>query len=80
MAHRSWVRVKDPSTKHEFDVPEGDPRIGSTLEAVKADLYPPAQYPRPAKHHAPARSLVKPPASRKTPEPSGDGKPDTKES
>jgi hypothetical protein len=49
MAHL-WVRVKDRGTGHEFDVPEGDPRIGSLLDLVKADRYPPAYQPRPPKH------------------------------
>lgn len=29
-----FVRVKDKTTGHEFDVPEGDGRIGVSLEAL----------------------------------------------
>lgn len=29
-----FVRVKDKATGHEFDVPEGDRRIGVSLEAL----------------------------------------------
>lgn len=47
-----FVRVKDRSTGHEFDVPEDSIllREGS-VERVKPKLYPPSRYPRPAKHH-----------------------------
>ena len=35
-----FVRVKDKSTKHQFDVPETDPRIGKTFTLVNSDRYP----------------------------------------
>lgn len=46
-----WVRVKDPGTGHEFDVPDGDPRIGPLLDLLDSYRYPPAHQPRPPKHH-----------------------------
>lgn len=51
MARPMWVRVKDRDTRHEYDVPEGDPRIGKTVDMVKAKRYPPSPLVRPAKHH-----------------------------
>lgn len=45
-----FVRVRDKSTRHEFDVPESDPRIGDSFEAVKADRYPPVERPRITKY------------------------------
>ena len=45
-----FVRVKDKSTRHEFDVPENDPRIGYEFEAVKEDRYPPVVRPRITKY------------------------------
>lgn len=50
-----FVRVKDKSTGHQFDVPEADPRIGKTFNLVNSDRYPRARNPRPPKHHVPAR-------------------------
>ncbi|AEI11816.1 hypothetical protein [Cellulomonas gilvus] len=47
----TYVRVKDLETRHEFDVPEGDKRIGVSLELVKSKRYPPSPWQRPAKHH-----------------------------
>lgn len=46
-----FVRVKDRDTRHEFDVPEGDKRIGVAFDLVKGDRYPPVRRPRPPKHH-----------------------------
>ncbi|GAA1337140.1 hypothetical protein JOE65_000689 [Arthrobacter roseus] len=55
-----FVRVKDQDTKHEFDVPESDPRIGSAFELVKADRYPPVIRPRQPKYHTePTRATTK---------------------
>lgn len=45
-----WVRVKDRGTGHEFDVPEGDPRIGVVFDQVKSERFPLAHQPRPPKH------------------------------
>ncbi len=48
---RPFVRVRDKETRHEFDVREGDPRIGSLLELVRKPHYSASPVPRPAKHH-----------------------------
>lgn len=45
-----FVRVRDKSTRHEFDVPETDPRIGDAFELVKPDRFPPAVRPRISKY------------------------------
>ena len=45
-----FVRVKDKDTRHEFDVPETDPRIGEFFELVKADRYPAVVRPRQPKY------------------------------
>lgn len=48
----TFVRVKDPSTGHEFDVPESSSLLKrGVVKRVKSDLYPPSPYPRRAKHH-----------------------------
>jgi hypothetical protein len=54
-----FVRVKAKDTRHEFDVPETDPRIGSAFELVKADRFPPVVRPRQPKYHKPARATKK---------------------
>lgn len=55
-----FVRVKDQDTKHEFDVPEDDPRIGEFFELVKSDRFPPVDRPRETKYHIqPARANKK---------------------
>lgn len=47
-----FIRVKDPETKHEFDVPETDPRLrDGRLERVKEKTYPPSSYVRHPKHY-----------------------------
>lgn len=47
-----FIRVRDPQTRHEFDVPEDSSLLAAELvEPVKQDRYPPSQYPRPPKHH-----------------------------
>lgn len=58
-----FVRVKDRDTRHEFDVPEGDKRIGHAFDRVKSDRYPPTSRPRPPKHHV---KLAGRPASRES--------------
>ena len=48
----AYIRVKDKDTGHEFDVLEDDWRIEAGIFThVKPVLYPPAQYPRPAKYN-----------------------------
>ena len=47
-----YIRVKDPSTGHEFDVPERSSLLRRGLvRPIKGDRYPPSHYPRRAKHH-----------------------------
>ena len=57
-----FIRVKDPSTGHEFDVPEKSSLLRKGLvKPVNKKHYPPSQYPRRAKHHialAPKRADV----------------------
>lgn len=47
----AYVRVKDTSTGHEFDVPEADPRVGASLEPVSKDHYPPSPVARRPKYN-----------------------------
>ena len=55
-----FVRVKDKDTRHEFDVPETDPRIGEFFELVKGDRFPPVVRPRRPKYHKqPTRATTK---------------------
>lgn len=52
-----FVRVKDKTTRHEFDVPETDWRIEAGLFIrVKGNRFPPVSRPRQPKHylHLPA--------------------------
>lgn len=51
-----FVRVKDKSTGHEFDVPESDPRIGKSLTALSKKDYPPSSVIRRPKHHIKLKS------------------------
>lgn len=47
-----YVRVRDLSTKHEYDVRENSPLLAKgAVERVKDDRYPPSRVPRRAKHH-----------------------------
>ena len=46
-----FVRVKDKSTRHEYDLPENHVLIRRGLvEVVKRKGYPPSRYPRRARH------------------------------
>lgn len=58
-----FVRVKDRDTKHEFDVPEGDKRIGVAFDLVKSSRFPPSRTQRRPKHHV---KLAGRPASRES--------------
>ena len=49
-----FVRVKDSSTGHQFDVPETDPRIGKVFTLLNSDRFPRARNPRPPKHYIPS--------------------------
>ena len=51
-----FVRVKDKSTGHEFDVPESDPRIGKSLTALSKKDYPSSTVARRPKHHLDLKS------------------------
>jgi hypothetical protein len=47
-----FVRVQDPDTRHEFDLPETHPFIASGLvRRVKVDRYPPSPVIRPPKYY-----------------------------
>ena len=47
-----FVRVKDPSTGHEFDVRDDSLLLRRELVVrVKAKRYPPSEYRRAPKHH-----------------------------
>lgn len=47
-----YVRVKDPSTGHEYDLRETSPLVvKGVVERVKDDRYPPSRVPRRPKHH-----------------------------
>lgn len=62
-----YVRVRDPQTGHEFDMPDNHPHIAKGLvQIVKAKQYPPAAVMRRPKHHVKlarrsAREPVAPP-------------------
>ena len=63
-----YVRVRDPQTRHEFDMPETHPHIAKGLvEHVKPKLYPPSPLMRRPKHHL---DLA---VNAATPEPAGEG-------
>lgn len=66
-----FVRVKDPQTRHEFDVDELSYLLRKGLvERVKPKQYPPALYQRSAKHHT---VLAGRPATQETPPAAVDG-------
>lgn len=53
-----FIRVRDPETKHEFDVLDTDTRItAEQLVPVKSKQYPPAKRPRPAKHFVASKNV-----------------------
>lgn len=54
-----FVRVRDKETRHEFDLPETDPRIGVSVDLLNKKQFPPARFSRPAKHYAPAKAVEK---------------------
>ena len=64
-----FIRVKDNSTGHEFDVVEGSPMLArGVVTHVKPKQYPPARYRRPTKYRT---DLAGRPASEEAPAPSG---------
>ena len=66
---RIYVRVRDRYTKHEFDVPDYHPAIGTDFDLVHKEAYPPAEQPRPPKHHI--ELAVRPGPRRTTPSTAG---------
>lgn len=54
MSRAVFVRVKDVSTGHEFDVPESSPLLAKgAVRRVKPGQFPPSRYLRPPKHRIP---------------------------
>lgn len=46
-----FIRVKDPTTGHEFDVREDSTMLaGGQVQHVKPKQFPPSRYPRPTKY------------------------------
>lgn len=76
MARRLFIRVRDKETRHEFDVYEDDPRIGSVFEHVKPVRYPPAATMRPPKYNTDLAGQT----ATQTPESTGAGTGTTEES
>lgn len=69
--HPVFVRVRDPQTRHEFDVDESSHLLRKGLvERVKPKQYPPARFQRRPKYY---RDLAGRPATQETPPPSGEG-------
>lgn len=72
-----FVRVRDPETKHEFDIDERSRLLTEGLvERVKPVRFPPAFLARRAKHHL---SLTAPASAVTEAEPSGEASPTEKE-
>lgn len=64
-----YVRVKDPATRHEFDVRDDSILLRRELvKRVKPRLYPPSPIARRAKHH---HDLAGQPATQETAEHQG---------
>lgn len=58
-----FLRVKDPITGHEFDVPETNKRLASgEYKLVKSDQYPPSPRVRPAKHFVASKGVTPKPS------------------
>lgn len=74
-----YIRVRDNTTGHEFDVPETSILLKrGAVTHVKPKLYPPARYPRPTKYHL---NLAARPGVQESPDLRGgdDTSPDTTE-
>ncbi|AYN57419.1 hypothetical protein HOU47_gp13 [Arthrobacter phage Constance] len=53
-----FIRVKDKTTKHEFDVSEDDWRIAEDIFIpIKSDRFPPVDRPREPKHYTPTKNV-----------------------
>lgn len=60
----TFVRVKDPATGHEFDLPETDPRIASgAVKRVTKAHYPSSSVARRPKHNVGAKRVPAPTAA-----------------
>lgn len=60
----TYVRVKDESTGHEFDLPEGHHWIvEGSVKQVKEKQYPPSHVARPPKFHVDPEALGAPSAT-----------------
>ncbi|NKG22207.1 hypothetical protein [Paeniglutamicibacter terrestris] len=58
-----FIRVRDPKTRHEFDVPETSKRLASGFYvAIKSDKYPPAIKPRKPKHFVASKGVTPKPS------------------
>lgn len=71
-----FIRVKDPSTGHEFDVPETSPLLacGVVQQVKRGDKWPPSALPRPPKYAA-----LRPPFEAEQPSPPGPAQPTEQE-
>ncbi len=57
----TFIRVKDPDTGHEFDLPEQHPWITSgEVKPLNSDRWPPSEAARPPKHHVKPASIRAP--------------------
>ncbi|AYN55794.1 hypothetical protein PP635_gp14 [Arthrobacter phage Auxilium] len=53
-----FIRVKDKTTKHEFDVSEDDWRIAEDIfTPIKSDRFPPVDRPREPKFYTPTKNV-----------------------
>lgn len=60
-----YVRVHNPDTGHEYDLPEDHPTIRNGLVAIVKGSKP-SPLPRPAKHAGKAKARPKPAKARTT--------------
>lgn len=66
-----FIRVRDNSTGHEFDVREDSKLLArGVVTHVKPKHYPPSRYPRPPKYRT---DLAGRPAGKEAPTPSAGG-------
>lgn len=63
-----FIRVKDPATGHEFDVPETNKRlVAGVYVPVKSKKYPPSPRVRPAKHFVASKGVTSKPSEAAEP-------------
>jgi hypothetical protein len=59
-----YVRVRDPQTRHEYDMPSTHPHITRGLVIpLDSRRWPPVAVPRPPKHHVELTKLAVPSAA-----------------